>query len=298
MYFRLLTFLVILIVNTLSQEINNPLLRPQYLDFRRPPLGYFLQRAQQSVMDSLFSIAQNDDLQCVPKLLCEMTSGGVNGRQEGLNLPINIESLISFLSQINSVNMSPVIHFGKAALLGYTSKGNNEACQTAYPKCPRNPDKLIGYLNNHNGGFFRLFQGLNSPKPNGYYAAEARIQNSPVKYLETYNEKEQIGFFPENEIYNDKEFKFPLKDSEPHRRGKKIQFQIEDIQKPLPNHTPTPYIFPDRTGTGELKLDLNNFEDDYQQTLEYDFNKYKELLYDSFPNNYDRKPSQRIHFPK
>lgn len=38
-------------------------------------------------MDNLFSLAQNDDLQCVPKLLCEMAAGGVIGRQ---NLPVNI----------------------------------------------------------------------------------------------------------------------------------------------------------------------------------------------------------------
>lgn len=47
--------------------------------------------------------------------------------------------------------------FGRAALLGYNSRGDPRSCTTAYPTCPQDPDQLINYLNNHNGGFFRFF---------------------------------------------------------------------------------------------------------------------------------------------
>lgn len=52
---------------------------------------------------------------------------------------------------------SPILVFGRAALLGYTARGDPRQCLTAYPLCPRNPDQLVDYLNNHNGGFFRFF---------------------------------------------------------------------------------------------------------------------------------------------
>lgn len=47
--------------------------------------------------------------------------------------------------------------YGRAALLGLISGEQN--CHTAYPKCPRNEDDLLYYLNNHRGGFFRFFNG-------------------------------------------------------------------------------------------------------------------------------------------
>lgn len=38
-----------------------------------------------------------------------------------------------------------------------TSKGNPGNCRYAYPQCPTDPEQLVYYLNNHNGGFFRFF---------------------------------------------------------------------------------------------------------------------------------------------
>lgn len=52
---------------------------------------------------------------------------------------------------------SPILSFARAALLGYSSRGDIRSCLTAYPTCPRDPDQLVNYLNNHNGGFFRFF---------------------------------------------------------------------------------------------------------------------------------------------
>lgn len=238
------------------------------------------------------------------------------------------------LSGFSSAQMSPVLHFGKAAVLGFAAKGNPRSCQTAYPECPSDADKLIQYLNNHNGGFFRFFQGLNPAGQNlyqqfnryrpGYFGkalAEKRIQNRPSEYLNNYINREvfvkphkgvsfpdrsqsavfaQPGITFPSSSYHDNQideqsFKFP---SDPYRRGKTLHFSdsenVLDIQRPLPNHVPSPNIFPVRTGTGELKLDLDDEEQNYQQS--YDFDHYNQLLYDSFPNDEGRRPS-RLHFP-
>lgn len=61
------------------------------------------------------------------------------------------------LTVLNFVDDSPLLMFGRAALLGYNARGDPRSCTTAYPTCPRDPDQLINYLNNHNGGFFRFF---------------------------------------------------------------------------------------------------------------------------------------------
>lgn len=54
---------------------------------------------------------------------------------------------------------SPVLNFVQATALGYSARGDPTMCYRAYPRCPRNSDKLVHYLNNHNGGFFRFFSG-------------------------------------------------------------------------------------------------------------------------------------------
>lgn len=54
---------------------------------------------------------------------------------------------------------SPLMNFGRAALLGLSGRGD---CDSAYPKCPRDEEQMLLYLNNHRGGFFRFFNGGNS----------------------------------------------------------------------------------------------------------------------------------------
>lgn len=51
------------------------------------------------------------------------------------------------------------MNFGRAALLGLSPGGE---CDSAYPKCPRNEEQMLHYMNNHRGGFFRFFNGGNS----------------------------------------------------------------------------------------------------------------------------------------
>lgn len=53
---------------------------------------------------------------------------------------------------------SPLMNFGRAALLGLSGG----ECDNAYPRCPRDENQVLYYLNNHRGGFFRFFNGGSS----------------------------------------------------------------------------------------------------------------------------------------
>ncbi|VVC35989.1 Hypothetical protein CINCED_3A025132 [Cinara cedri] len=131
-------------------------------------LGQYPQQSG-SVVQALTSIAQHDDLRCVPRLLCEVSSGarpsssgyyrpGQYYQQQQSSVPfLSKDALITLLTVLNFVDDSPLLMFGRAALLGYNARGDPGSCHTAYPTCPRDPDQLINYLNNHNGGFFRFF---------------------------------------------------------------------------------------------------------------------------------------------
>lgn len=135
------------------------------------------------------------------------------------------------------------------------------------------------YLNNHNGGFFRYFNGINpklyAPFYQGFYqnyrppvpsylnrqdVADKRIQNTPVKYISANSIRQNKGFtFPQKDYLH-----FP-ENIENNRSPKKINFYKGDgayFEKPLANHKATPLIFPDRTGTGQLIVDSEYFNKD------------------------------------
>lgn len=194
--------------------------------------------------------------------------------------------IFRLLTALNFVDDFPLLVFARAAFLGYTSKGDISACLTAYPTCPRDPDQLVYYLNNHNGGFFRFFnQQLQQPfqhqqfaqnyvnafklsdhlnKNNHRFSAvkqgiNSRILNDPIdiEYVSTKVTNPSFKQRPHKVIFQSGE----QHDEQPQesadnfynsafltRGGKKLVF---------PNHQeiypskPT-MIFPDRTGTGNL----------------------------------------------
>nr|XP_018918276.1 PREDICTED: uncharacterized protein LOC109044801 [Bemisia tabaci] len=140
-------------------------------------------------LGALSTIARYDDLRCVPRLLCEVTAGGRPGYSSNQASPVPFvskDALVSLLTVLNFVDDLPLLTFGRAALLGYTSRGDSRTCLAAYPTCPRDPDQLINYLNNHNGGFFRFFnQQLNAYLPQyapaqGYYRDQTPNAESPI----------------------------------------------------------------------------------------------------------------------
>ncbi|XP_046426533.1 uncharacterized protein LOC124182829 isoform X1 [Neodiprion fabricii] len=111
--------------------------------------------------DALTSISQYDDLKCVPRLLCEIAGGskpgGGNYKASSLG-SFGMNTVLGLLTGYNFEEASPLLGFAKAALLGYSSKGDPSVCYEEYVRCPKNPRALVHYLNNHNGGFFRFFK--------------------------------------------------------------------------------------------------------------------------------------------
>ncbi|XP_015112279.1 uncharacterized protein LOC107037955 [Diachasma alloeum] len=124
-----------------------------------------------NLLDALSSISQYDDRKCVPRILCEVATGVVPGNSEYKQSygGFGMNSLVSLLTAFDVGGSSPLLTFGKSALMGYTNRGNPDVCYRQYPRCPREPSAVVDYLNNHNGGFFRFFRNRNSGL--GYRAA-------------------------------------------------------------------------------------------------------------------------------
>ncbi|XP_035793908.1 uncharacterized protein LOC118467475 [Anopheles albimanus] len=99
---------------------------------------------------ALDNIADNDELQCVPKLICMMSRSSTG---QGFSSYVNRGLLSTILSAVP--DSSPWLKFSRAALLGYGIGANS--CDAYYPKCPKDEMEILYYLNNHRGGFFRFF---------------------------------------------------------------------------------------------------------------------------------------------
>ncbi|EDW29528.1 GL22719 [Drosophila persimilis] len=100
---------------------------------------------------ALENIARNDDLECVPKVLCQMIAGQtLRGQLPGF---ITSPAIANFLTGFPVA--SPALIYGRAALLGLS--GGERSCLQSYEKCPKNEMEIIHYLNNHRGGFFKFF---------------------------------------------------------------------------------------------------------------------------------------------
>ncbi|KYN15368.1 PREDICTED: uncharacterized protein LOC108764979 [Trachymyrmex cornetzi] len=116
-----------------------------------------------NIFNAMSSISRYDDLKCVPRILCEVASGNSPGEYKQA-LTENNEQYLGesgrniFTQWLTGLaQASPILSFARATVLGYNSNGNPAMCYRAFPRCPRNPDKLLHYLNNHNGGFFQFF---------------------------------------------------------------------------------------------------------------------------------------------
>nr|XP_012135249.1 PREDICTED: uncharacterized protein LOC100880222 [Megachile rotundata] len=115
-----------------------------------------------NLFEALSTISRHDDYKCVPRILCEMASGKLPGRSIGKQLSgffdfFGRNTIMGWLSNFDIEGASPLLNFGRAVLLGYSNRGNSAACYETFPKCPKDMNSLIYYLNNYNGGFFRLF---------------------------------------------------------------------------------------------------------------------------------------------
>ncbi|KPJ15485.1 hypothetical protein RR48_09414 [Papilio machaon] len=160
-----------------GQEPNGPPKR------QRPSLA---SEALSSVSEALTSIALFDDRECVPRLLCEAASGAPGSGT--LHSIAGLQPLLTLLSAYRGISSNPLFVFGRAAFLGMSSKNNPASCRYAYPLCPTDPEQLIFYLNNHNGGFFRFF---NAPQNN-----QQNINQFYNQLSQNYNN--QQNQFPQN----------------------------------------------------------------------------------------------------
>ncbi|CAG9793176.1 unnamed protein product [Diatraea saccharalis] len=176
----------------------------QYYRPQRRKQPSFTSEAFSKITGALTSIALYDDYQCVPRLLCEAAGGGALGSSEVLQSVAGLQPLLTLLSAYNGISSSPLFVFGRAVFLGMTSKTNTAACRYAYPQCPTDPEKLVHYLNNHNGGFFRFF---NSPQQNPqnleqFYQqlmlqGQYGVQNPQPNYGYPYPPSTQNQLFPD-----------------------------------------------------------------------------------------------------
>ncbi|XP_014474526.1 PREDICTED: uncharacterized protein LOC106744356 [Dinoponera quadriceps] len=144
------------------------------------PLGQFGGLGA-NLYDALSSISRYDDSKCVSRILCEMASGRPPGEYKQASSSssssylgdLGRNALSQWLVGLDVAGTSPMLNFARAAALGYSSWGDPAACYRAFPRCPRNPDKLLHYLNNHNGGFFRFFGGYGrGGNPQQSYASQ------------------------------------------------------------------------------------------------------------------------------
>uniref|UniRef100_A0A182K199 Uncharacterized protein n=1 Tax=Anopheles christyi TaxID=43041 RepID=A0A182K199_9DIPT len=107
---------------------------------------------------ALDNISENDELQCVPKLICMMSRSSSG---QGFSSYVNRGLLSTILSAVP--DSSPWLKFSRAALYGYGIGANS--CDAYYPKCPKDEMQILYYLNNHRGGFFRFFSNGEQGQP-------------------------------------------------------------------------------------------------------------------------------------
>jgi hypothetical protein len=195
--------------------------------------------------------------------------------------------------------------FGSAILQGITAKGDPNFCFSAYPTCPRDPDRLVDYLNNHNGGFFRFFgtqqphytphqvsriqtglsqftatsrpqdikgnrpyqfpnhisTSLKPPLPPAYrdpdfFRQQAVTSKLSLLFPYTGNNRQTKGIALSNPNGTEnsavKTFSFP--------RGEHPNLDLHVERPPLQTKPNAPMTFPDKTGTGDLRLEINNVQ--------------------------------------
>ncbi|KAJ8882899.1 hypothetical protein PR048_014725 [Dryococelus australis] len=265
------------------------------------PQQYPLQQGGASLVGALTAIAAYDDLQCVPRLLCEVAAGGrpgQSGKKDSLIPFLNKDMLITLLTIFNLGGTSPLLVFGRAVLLGVTAQGRPSACLSAYPTCPRDAEQLVYYLNNHRGGFFQFFNNYNRPPVLRPY--QGRIQNyqQVIREAPTTPSPPTITAPPppppvyqvfqrEEPQHAGEDFQFPLRNENPainggFRKGKLLKFPFakeEEGVYSMPGHRPATssnvhFAFPENEvyGSNDVAGDAGHYGH-YQHLWEGDDGK-------------------------
>ncbi|KAJ0172025.1 hypothetical protein K1T71_011998 [Dendrolimus kikuchii] len=239
-----------------------------------------------AIVDAFTSIAQNDDYQCVPRLLCE-TAGGAVGSNKILESVTNLQPLFGMLANHQGLSTTPLFLFGRAVLLGMTSKGNPSSCRYAYPQCPNDPDELVYYLNNHKGGFFRFFNNIKG-KP---YSGGTQNFQSYSEYQSSRTDPNNLGLYNNHKKYSRKDAYDKGNEETDVAINSNTLARIQNKPANVLNNNfivKTKWLFPD---------DVQN-DDDVRFVKELKFPSYddSDTDYDFDIKNYKRK-GKSIAFP-
>ncbi|CAH2268510.1 jg3770 [Pararge aegeria aegeria] len=293
-----------------NSPINGPY--PYGVQYYKPPRPRpsLASGALTAVTGALTSIAMYDDYQCVPRLLCEAAAGGALGSSGILQTVSGLQPLLTLLSAYNGLTSNPLFVFGRAVLLGTSADSSTAACRYAYPACPTDPEQLVHYLNNHNGGFFRFF---NAPQPGQQNVEQFYNQLSqnygPFQSNQEYNQNgnpQNYGFYnnqnnqpnygyPEPGLYSNYNQNYGL--AYPYQNyNQNIRFKTSDnaykIEKRIQNKLNTLYI--DNLEDENPKWTFPERNTNYpghgnRQYLDYNTPS-------SVHNNYDKKYHDNIQY--
>ncbi|XP_037050035.1 probable cyclin-dependent serine/threonine-protein kinase DDB_G0292550 [Bradysia coprophila] len=156
---------------------------------RPPPGGQGPFGTIEQLGKAIDEITRNDDFQCIPKVICQMF--GSQRQQSSYSSILGSPIFSGLIAAVPSSSTGLV--YGRAALLGYSS--GEHTCNGAYPKCPKNEDDLLYYLNNHRGGFFRFFNGGATFGDDTNYNyqhnnQQNHYQNQNNQYNQNYNQQQ------------------------------------------------------------------------------------------------------------
>ena len=182
---------------------------------------------------------------------------------------------------LNFVDDSPLLLFARAAFLGLSSKGEAKVCFNAFPLCPKDADQLVNYLNNHNGGFFRLFSHNPHHHPEDTHEPDFRLSPPGSGFASRILNRAEDSYYSDSESPQDYsrlpipsenhgesglpilsenlgESSYPL---HPSRTGKKFSFPGEVAE----SYSPSEMVFPHRNlilggdPSGEHKYTADSF---------------------------------------
>ncbi|XP_063383312.1 uncharacterized protein LOC134669589 [Cydia fagiglandana] len=240
--------------------------------------------ALSAVTEALTSLALYDDAQCVPRMLCEAAGGGSLPGSGILQSVAGLQPLLTLLSAYNGISSSPLFVFGRAVFLGMTSKANPGTCRYAYPQCPNDPEQLVHYLNNHNGGFFRFFaapqlnqqQGLeqfyNQLSGQNYGLYQPQQPSQPNQY-QNQNSQQGYGLQQQNQYLYDQQFGqyhqqyVPQQYQNPNLQGYGLQQQLnQNYQRPNPYGNG--YGFYGQNYPYQKSLNQSSFENRIQKRIQ------------------------------
>ncbi|XP_033321518.2 uncharacterized protein LOC117217787 [Megalopta genalis] len=207
------------------------------------PAGFRL-----DLLDALSTISSHDHYKCVARILCEMASGKLPGRSLSKQTSSNFfdflgkNAFMEWLTNIDVAGHSPFLNFGRAMVLGYSNRGNSVACFRAFPKCPKDPGQLIYYLNNYNGGFFRLFNRIRIGRRGEFDRLRERRRDHPainaqgrIITASWIDADAPSGFGSEIQFPINADFKNNNEIVFPDERFPRSEFATNDI----PNYVPT-----------------------------------------------------------